>query len=132
MAENITPVKLKIDDFAEREVMSVDYVFDRKTDLEGQLAGITRGGKIAIRVKALNDGNAQLLGWMLNPTEPKNITLEFTNTVDDKKEKDIQGTDCYCVHYVEKWEEGVGDYEEITVVCREFKNAGAVFTNPWK
>ena len=51
MAENVTPVVLKVKDFAEREVMLVDYKFNQATDTEGQVAGIVRGGQITIRVK---------------------------------------------------------------------------------
>ena len=43
MAENVTPVVLKVKDFAEREVMLVDYKFNQATDTEGQVAGIVRG-----------------------------------------------------------------------------------------
>ena len=48
MAENVTPVVLKVKDFAEREVMLVDYKFNQATDTEGQVAGIVRGGQITI------------------------------------------------------------------------------------
>ena len=53
MADNVTPVVLKVKDFAEREVLLVDYKFNQATDTEGQVAGIVRGGQITIRVKAL-------------------------------------------------------------------------------
>ena len=71
MAENKTPVTMKVKDFAEREVLLVEYKFDQSTDREGQIAGIPRGGRLKIRVKALNDGNPELLGWMLNPNDPE-------------------------------------------------------------
>ncbi|MCQ2159193.1 MAG: hypothetical protein MJY43_05180 [Bacteroidales bacterium] len=132
MASNVTPVTLKIDGFADREILSVKYKFERKTDLEGQLAGIPRGGLIDITVKALNDGNNQLIGWMLDPTLPKDVKIEFVNTVDGKAEKTLEGKNCYCIHYNETWEEGVGDQETITIVCQEFKNGGASFVNDWK
>ena len=61
MAENVTPVVLEVKDFEAREVMMVDYKFDQTTDSEGQIDGIPRGGKVTIRVKAMNDGNNQLL-----------------------------------------------------------------------
>ena len=65
MAENVTPVTLQVKDFEAREVMMIDYKFDQATDREGQIAGIPRGGKVVIRVKAMNDGNSQMLQWML-------------------------------------------------------------------
>ena len=65
MAENVTPVTLEIKDFAPREVIMVDYKFDQATDREGQIAGIPRGGRLQIRVKAMNDGNNELIAWML-------------------------------------------------------------------
>ena len=66
MAENKTPVTMKVKDFAEREVLLVNYDFSQETDREGQVSGIPRGGRLKIRVKALNDGNPELLGWMLS------------------------------------------------------------------
>ena len=62
-----TPVTLKVDGLTEREVMMVTYSFNQATDTEGQMSGIPRGGKITIRVKALNDGNPDLLNWMIAP-----------------------------------------------------------------
>jgi len=103
MAENVTPVVLKIKDFADREVMLVDYKFNQATDTEGQVAGIVRGGQINIRVKALNDGNPELLNWMINPADPRDLTVEFQNTKDGSAMKTLKGTGCYCVHYKEYW-----------------------------
>ena len=37
MAENKTPVTLKVKDFAEREVLLVNYKFNQETDREGQI-----------------------------------------------------------------------------------------------
>ena len=113
MAENVTPVVLAIDGFAEREVMMVDYKFDQATDREGQIAGIPRGGKVNIRVKAMNDGNNELIAWMLDPTSPK-------------------GTNTYCINYVEKWEDGQQHYEEIEIVCQKLENGPVSYDNPWK
>ena len=58
MAENVTPVTLEVKDFAAREVLLVDYKFNQATDREGQITGIPRGGRVNVRVKAMNDGNA--------------------------------------------------------------------------
>ena len=50
-----TPVSMTIDGYKDREVLMVTYEFNQATDVEGQMAGIPRGGKITVRVKALND-----------------------------------------------------------------------------
>ena len=118
MAENITPVQLSVQDFETREVMMIDYKFDQATDREGQLAGIPRGGKITIRVKAMNDGNNQLLQWMLAPNDPRDLKVTFCNTIDGSTMKELQGKGCYCIHYVEKWEDGQQHFEELQIVCR--------------
>ena len=52
---------MKIQDYKDREVQMVSYEFDQETDREGQMVGIPRGGKIRVRVKALNDGTPELL-----------------------------------------------------------------------
>ena len=77
MAENVTPVVLAIDGFAEREVMMVDYKFDQAT-------------------------------------------------------KEIKGTNCYCINYVEKWEDGQQHFEEIEIVCQKLENGAVAYDNPWK
>ncbi|MCI6876789.1 MAG: hypothetical protein MR873_11045, partial [Parabacteroides sp.] len=127
MAENITPVQLSVQDFETREVMMIDYKFDQATDREGQLAGIPRGGKITIRVKAMNDGNNQLLQWMLAPNDPRDLKVTFCNTIDGSTMKELQGKGCYCIHYVEKWEDGQQHFEELQIVCQVLQNGPVSF-----
>lgn len=132
MAENVTPVILKIKDFADREVMMVDYKFNQETDREGQISGIPRGGQVTIRVKALNDGNPELLAWMLAPNDPRDVEVNFSNTVDGSAMKSLKGTGCYCVHYREYWADGEEHYEEIDIVCQKLENGPVAFENAWK
>ena len=132
MAENVTPVQLEVQDFEVREVMMVDYKFNQATDVEGQISGIPRGGKVTIRVKAMNDGNNQLLQWMLSPNDPRDMKVSFISTVDGAAMKALEGTGCYCIHYIEKWEDGQPHYEEIEVVCQTLKNGPVEYNNPWK
>ena len=132
MAANITPVTLTVKDFEPREVLMVDYKFDQAVDREGQIAGIPRGGRVKIRVKAMNDGNNQLIQWMLSPNDPRDMSLTFYNTVDGSTMKEIKGTGCYCVNYVEKWEDGEEHFEEIDIVCQVLENGPVSFDNPWK
>ena len=132
MALNVTPVKLEVKDFEEREVILVDYKFNQSTDIEGQISGIPRGGKVTISVKAMNDGNNQLLQWMLAPNDPRDMKVTFENTVDGSTMKSLEGTGCYCIHYTEKWEDGQEHYEEIEVVCQTLKNGPVEYNNPWK
>lgn len=132
MAENITPVQLAVKGFEVREVMMVDYTFNQTTDIEGQISGNPRGGRINVRVKALNDGNNQLLQWMLAPNDPRDLEITFKNTIDGSTMKTLNGTGCSCVHYLEKWEEGEIHFEEIQIVCQSLDNGGVNFVNPWK
>ena len=132
MAANVTPVQLAVQDFERREGILVDYAFTQATDIEGQIAGIPRGGRITIRVKAMNDGNNQLLQWMLAPNDPRDLKVTFSNTIDGTTMKEIEGKGCYCIHYVEKWEDGEQHFEEMQIVCQELKNGPVSFENPWK
>ena len=115
-----------------REVLMVDYKFNQATDREGQIAGIPRGGRLKVRVKAMNDGNSQLLQWMLAPNDPRDFTVTFQNTVDGSTMKELKGTGCYCVNYKENWEDGQEPYEEIEIVCQKLENGPVAFSNPWK
>ena len=132
MAENVTPVQLAVKDFEVREVMMIDYKFNQATDREGQISGIPRGGKVTVRVKAMNDGNNQLLQWMLSPNDPRDFTVTFYNTVDGSTMKELKGTNCYCTHYIEKWEDGKEHFEEIEIVCQKLDNGPVSFDNPWR
>ena len=132
MAENVTPVVLKVKDFAEREVLMVDYKFNQATDQEGQVAGIVRGGQITIRVKAMNDGNPDLLAWMLHPADPRDLEVQFENTRDGSAMKSLKVTGCYCVHYKEYWADGEDHYEEIIISCQKLENGPVSYENPWK
>ena len=132
MADNVTPVVLKVKDFAEREVLMVDYKFNQATDTDGQVAGIVRGGQITIRVKALNDGNPELLAWMVDPAAPHDVEIQFENTIDGSAMKNIKGTGCYCIHYKEYWADGQEHYEEILLSCQKLENGPVAYENPWK
>ena len=131
MAENVTPVILKVKDFENREVLMVDYKFNQATDREGQISGIPRGGRVQIRVKAMNDGNSQLLQWMLAPNDPRDFTITFENTVDGSTMKELKGTGCYCVNYKEKWEDGEEHFEEIQITCKQIEVGSVKFENEW-
>ena len=131
MAENVTPVVLEIKDFEPREVMMVDYKFDQATDREGQIAGIPRGGKITVRVKALNDGTPDLLAWMCERSLPKNGTITFLETKTNKEMKTIKFTNGYCVNFEEKWEDKMGHFEEITITCKKIEFGNVVYENDW-
>ena len=137
MAENVTPVVLKVKDFAPREVLLVNYKFNQATDTEGQVAGIVRGGQVTIRVKALNDGNPELLAWMLDPAAPHDLEVEFENTKDGsamktlKVMKTIKFTGAYCVDFEENWADKEGHYEEILISCQNIEVGSVKFENAW-
>ena len=133
-----TPVTLKIDGYAEREVAEVTYNFTRDADKEGQPAGIARGGKIVIKVKALNDGNCDLLEWINNTGSGKKGSIEFMDSRDQsKKMKSIDFENAYCIDFTEHWEDKGGDqvlahYEVITISCQKISNGAASYENEWR
>ena len=126
-----TPVKLEIDGYKDREVMMVKYEFDQATDVEGQMSGIPRGGKINIRVKALNDGTPDLMAWMVERNLPKNGVITFLETKTGKNMKTIKFTYGYCVNFEERWEDKKGHFEEIEITCQKIEFESVVFENDW-
>jgi hypothetical protein len=139
MAQN--RVTLKVDGFADREVAMVDYAFNQSTDKDNQPSGVPRGGKIVLRVKALEDGNVELLHWMTSKTLSKKGSIEFMTAKDvDKKMKSIEFEDAYCIDFKEHWEdvpEGVTNaplahYEDIVLSCRKIANGPVSYENEWK
>ena len=126
-----TPVTMKIDGYKDREVMMVTYEFDQATDVEGQMSGIPRGGKITVRVKALNDGTPDLLAWMIERNLPKNGQIDFQETKTGKAMKSIKFTNGYCVDFDEKWEDKQGHYEEIVISCKAIEVGSVKYENDW-
>ena len=126
-----TPVTMKIDGYKDREVMMVTYEFDQATDVEGQMSGIPRGGKIRVRVKAMNDGTPDLLAWMIERNLPKDGQIDFLETKTGKAMKTIKFTNGYCVDFDEKWEDKMGHFEEIESTCKEIEFGNVKFTNDW-
>ena len=126
-----TPVKLEVDGYKEREVMMVKYEFDQTTDVEGQMAGIPRGGQITIRVKAMNDGTPDLLAWMAAHNLTKKRQTTFLDTTPAKNMKTIKFTNGYCVNFDEKWEDKQGHYEEIVITCQKIEFESVTYENDW-
>jgi len=132
-----TPVTLLVDGFKPREVAMVEYTFSQATDKEGQTTGIPRGGKIKIKVKALNDGTNELLSWMCDKSLAKDGKIEFMNSSDaTKKMKDVEFKGAYCVDFEEKWidttkAEDLAHWELITITCKEITNQSVTYENDW-
>ena len=126
-----TPVTMKVDGYKDREVMMVTYEFDQSTDVEGQMAGIPRGGKIKVRVKALNDGTPELLAWMIERNLPKNGEIDSLETKTGKAMKSIKFTNGYCVDFDEKWEDKQGHFEEIEITCKAIEVGSVKYENDW-
>jgi hypothetical protein len=132
-----TPVSLEVDGFKPREVAAVSYAFTQASDKENQTTGIPRGGKIKIRVKAMNDGNCELLSWMIDSSLSKDGKIVFMNSSDVKKKmKDVEFKGAYCIDFKEHWEdttkaEDLAHWEEITITCKEITNQSVTFENEW-
>ena len=138
------PVTLIIKELSapKREVSTFSMKFEQSTDPDGQVAAIPRGGKITMRVKALNDGNSDLVCWMIDKQQVYSGCIEFLNTTDGKIMKSYFFTDAYCVNYQECWDDPSGlkvdaqfltHWEEITISCRSITNGGAMnYKNNWE
>lgn len=122
---------MEIDGFEPREVYLVDYSFNQSTGSDGQIDGNPRGGRITVRVKAMNDGNNQLVQWMLEPDTARNVKLTFLNTTTGSTMKTIEGIQSYCINYTEKWEDKQMHFEEIELSCMTLKNGPVEFNNKW-
>ena len=126
-----TPVTMKVDGYKDREVMMVNYEFEQETDVEGQMSGIPRGGKIQVRVKALNDGTPELMAWMCDRFLKKDGSIQFLETKTLKVMKEIKFSGAYCVDFEEKWADKEGHYEEILISCQNIEVGSVKFENEW-
>ena len=133
-----TPLTLIIDTLVMREVASFSMKYNQDTDMEGQVTGLPRGGQITMRVKALNDGNSDLLCWMIDPKQAYSGKIQFFDTKENKLMKIYAFKDAYCVAHHEYWSDTTKDtelahWEEITISCREITNGGKMtFSNTWE
>lgn len=135
--ENIkTPVTLEVSTFTTRQVHELDYTFKQATDKEGQPMGIPRGGTITLKVKALNNGNAELLNWMTAAQLYLPGKIKFMRPDDQGNQmKEIQFSG-HCVEYTEHWEDPDGakslaHYEKITISCKEIFVGAVLWYNKW-
>jgi hypothetical protein len=140
MAETPVPVTLKVEGFKDREVIEVTYHFDQATADDNQPTGIPRGGFITIKVKAENNGNCELLHWMISKSLAKKGSLVFMDSSNlDKKMKSVEFEGAYCVEFTEHWQDtkagsGVAwaHTEEIKISCKKITNGQVTYENPWK
>ena len=129
MAQN--PVLLQVEGYQEREVQKVEYTFNKATDDEGQLTGIVRGGKITFVLKALNDGNPDMLDWMVQRNLHKNGVIVFNETKTGNEMKKIEFTNAYCVSYKEDWQDKKMHTETFTITCQKIKFTNIEYENKW-
>lgn len=127
-----TPVLLQVEGYQDREVQKVEYSFNKATDEEGQLTGIPRGGKISFVVKALNDGNPDMLDWMVQRNLAKKGAIIFNETKTGKEMKKIEFDGAYCVDYKEDWQDNVMHVEIFTITCQNITFGNITYTNQWK
>ena len=95
------------------------------------MSGIPRGGKIVVRVKALNDGTPDLLAWMRGRDLPKEGKVNVNETKTGKVMKTIEFEGGYCVDFEEKWQDKAGHFEEISISCQKIKFGSVQFENEW-
>jgi len=142
MSDGTTRAKLIVDGFKERYIANFSYSFSQAIDKDGLTTGIPRGGKITIKVKAMNDGNHELLDWMCDKSLAKKGRIEvFDSTTDKKKMKDIEFEGAYCVDFKEWWEDPevqeklkdklLHHWEEITLTCKKIINQRVEYENTW-
>ena len=125
-------VTLKVDGFTDREVLKVDYALHQEADVEGRPSAITRGGKINVLVKSLNDGNTDFLEWACDPYTSKDGSLEFEKR-DGTNMKTLEFTDAYLVDYKESYDSMDENlqYEIFTISAKKIDIGGVFHENSW-
>ena len=116
----------------EREVLYVRYELNQQTDVEGQPTGTTRGGKIYVKVKANDDGNTDILEWMIDTYMSKSGTISFPNRQGGEM-KHLSFKEGYVVEYAETYDStnDLLQYEEFTISAKEIQIGNARHNNRW-
>ncbi len=123
---------INADGIQEREVLFVRYELNQQTDIEGQPTGTTRGGKIYIKVKSNDDGNTELLEWMIDTYMSKSGTISFPNRQGGEM-KHLSFKEGYVVEYAETYDStnSLLQYEEFTISAKEIQVGNARHNNRW-
>ena len=123
---------INADGIQEREVLFVKYELNQQTDVEGQPTGTTRGGKIRIRVKSNDDGNTELLEWMIDTYMSKSGTISFPNRQGGEM-KHLSFKEGYVVEYSETYDStnDLLQFEEFTISAKEIQVGNARHNNRW-
>ena len=122
---------INADGIQEREVLFVRYEL-KQTDVEGQPTGTTRGGKIYVKVKSNDDGNTELLEWMIDTYMSKAGTISFPNRQGGEM-KHLSFKEGYVVEYAETYDStnDLLQYEEFTISAKEIQVGNARHNNRW-
>ena len=121
---------INADGIQEREVLYVRYELNQQTDIEGQPTGTTRGGKIYVKVKSNDDGNTDLLEWMIDTYMSKSGTISFPNRQGGEM-KHLSFKEGYVVEYAETYDStnDLLQYEEFTISAKEIQIGNARHKN---
>lgn len=123
---------ISADGIQEREVIFVKYELNQQTDVEGQPTGTTRGGKITVKVKSNDDGNTDILEWMIDTYMSKSGTISFPNRQGGEM-KHLSFKEGYVVEYAETYDStnDLLQYEEFTISVKEIAIGNARHNNRW-
>lgn len=123
---------ISADGIQEREVIFVKYQLNQQTDVEGQPTGTTRGGKITVKVKSNDDGNTDILEWMIDTYMSKSGTISFPNRQGGEM-KHLSFKEGYVVDYAETYDStnSLLQYEEFTISAKEIAIGNARHNNRW-
>ena len=123
---------INADGIKEREVLYVRYELNQQTDVEGQPTGTTRGGKIYVKVKSNDDGNTDILAWMIDTYMSKSGTISFPNRQGGEM-KHLSFKEGYVVEYAETYDStnDLLQYEEFTISAKEIQIGNARHNNRW-
>lgn len=123
---------ISADGIQEREVLFVKYELNQQTDVEGQPTGTTRGGKIYVKVKSNDDGNTDILEWMIDTYMSKSGTISYPNRQGGEM-KHLTFKEGYVVEYSETYDStnSLLQYEEFTISAKEIAIGNARHNNRW-
>lgn len=123
---------ISADGIQEREVIFVKYELNQQTDVEGQPTGTTRGGKITVKVKSNDDGNTDILEWMIDTYMSKSGTISYPNRQGGEM-KHLSFKEGYVVNYAETYDStnSLLQYEEFVISAKEIQVGNARHNNRW-
>jgi Hemolysin coregulated protein Hcp (TssD) len=122
---------LKVEDTT-YNILECSYNLNQSTDSSGKPQGVTRGGKIKIKVEAT--GKSDLINWMISPNKSQDGIITFYKRDAMSRLQEVKFEKGYCIDFTQIF--NAQDKQplmiEMLISAKKLSFDGNDFENIWK